>query len=248
VAEVLGRVRPLLVINAAGYTGVDAAEREPGRAHTVNALGAAHVAAECRRVGARLIQVSTDYVFDGIQRRPYLPGDRPSPLGVYGRTKLAGENEVTRLSERSALILRSAWLYSRRGHNFVLTMLRLLREREDVGVVCDQVGAPTWCRSLAEAVWAAAGRPQVRGIHHWTDEGVASWYDFAVAIQEEALALGLLQREVPIRPLRSDEYPSAARRPAYSVLDATATAAALQLGRRHWRVNLQQMLQGLVRA
>jgi dTDP-4-dehydrorhamnose reductase len=238
----------VLVINAAAYTGVDAAERETELAGAVNAQGAAHLAGECRRVGARLIHLSTDYVFDGAQGHPYRPGDHPNPLGVYGRTKLAGEREVARLSGGDALILRSGWLYSERGRNFVLTMLRLLQERDEVGVVCDQVGTPTWCRSLAEAVWAAADRPQLSGLHHWTDAGEASWHEFAVAILEEALALGLLHRAVPIRPLRSDQYPTPARRPSYSVLDATETSAALELRPRHWRINLHLMLQGLVRA
>jgi dTDP-4-dehydrorhamnose reductase len=202
----------------------------------------------CRRVGARLIQVSTDYVFDGATRRPYLPDDPPQPLGVYGRTKLAGEREVIRICGGEAVILRTAWLYSRWGRNFVLTMLRLFEERDEVGVVRDQVGAPTWSRSLAEAIWAAATRPEVRGIHHWTDEGVTSWYDFALAIQAEALKLGLVRRRLPIRPLRTDQYQTAARRPSYSVLDATATEAALRLPRRPWRVTLHLMLQDLARA
>jgi dTDP-4-dehydrorhamnose reductase len=245
VAEVLGREQPSLVINAAAYTAVDAAEREPELAEAVNARGAGHVAGECRRLGARLIHLSTDYVFDGAQGHPYLPEDPPHPLGVYGRTKLMGEREVIRLSGGDALILRTAWLYSREGRNFVLTMLRLLKERDEIGVVCDQVGTPTWCRSLAEAVWAAAERPCLNGLHHWTDGGVASWYDFAVAIQEEARALGYLRRAVPLRQLLTGEYPTAAPRPPYSVLDTCATSAALELPRRHWRLNLHLMMQGL---
>jgi dTDP-4-dehydrorhamnose reductase len=245
VTDVLERVGPTVVINAAAYTAVDAAEAEPDRAHAVNAVGAANVATTCRRVGARMIQVSTDYVFDGMASRPYRPGDEPCPLGVYGRTKLAGEREVIRNLGEEAVIFRTAWLYSRWGRNFVLTMLRLFEEREEVGVVQDQVGAPTWGRSPAEAIWAAASRPEVRGIHHWTDEGVTSWYEFARAIQEDALDLGLTRRRVLIRPLRSDQYPTAARRPAYSVLDATSTEAALRLSRRPWRVSLQLMLQDL---
>ena len=247
VTEILERTRPALVINAAAYTAVDAAEGDPERAQAVNVTGAANVAAACRRVGARLIQVSTDYVFDGTGWRPYRPEDSPRPLGMYGRTKLAGEREVSRVSGGEAVILRSAWLYSRHGRNFVLTMLRRFRAGEQVGVVCDQVGSPTWCRSLAEAIWAAAERPEVRGIHHWTDEGTTSWYDFAVAIQEEALSLGLMERRVAIRPLTTEQYPTPARRPAYSVLDSTDTAAALQLSRRPWRAALHLMLDGLAR-
>jgi dTDP-4-dehydrorhamnose reductase len=245
VADVLRREQPSLVINAAAYTAVDAAEREPEVAEAVNARGAGHVAKVCRRLGARLIHLSTDYVFDGAQGHPYAPEDPPCPLGVYGRTKLMGEHEVTRLSEGDALILRTAWLYSSTGRNFVLTMLHHLKERDEIGVVCDQVGTPTWCRSLAEAIWAAAERPGLQGLHHWTDGGVASWYDFAVAIQEEARAIGYLRRAVPIRRLVTSEYPTAAPRPAYSVLDASTTAVALGLPRRHWRLNLHLMMQGL---
>jgi dTDP-4-dehydrorhamnose reductase len=248
VADVLARQRPALVINAAAYTGVDAAEREKQRAEAVNALGAAHLAEGARRVGARLIQVSTDFVFDGLQGRPYLPEDAPDPLGVYGLTKLTGEREAARLSGGEALILRTAWLYSGRGRNFVLTMLGLMRERDTLGVVSDQIGTPTWSRGLAEAIWSAAGRPEMRGIHHWTDAGVASWYDFAVAIQEDALALGLLTRQVSIRPLRTVDFPTAARRPLYSVLDKTATWATLGATAPHWRANLRSMLRGLTGA
>jgi dTDP-4-dehydrorhamnose reductase len=242
VDEAFTRHRPTLVINTAAYTAVDAAERDAEQAEAVNALGAAHVADGVARIGARLIHISTDFVFDGVQGRPYRPDDLPHPLGVYGRTKLTGEREVVRLSGGAALVLRTAWLYAPHGRNFVRTMLRLMGEREEVGVVCDQVGTPTSCGSLAEAVWAAARHTQLRGIHHWTDAGVASWYDFAVTIQEEALAAGLLERAVPIRALRTEEYPTPARRPSYSVLDSSSTAAALGLTRRHWRANLRATL------
>lgn len=242
IEEVVRRERPRLIVNAAAYTGVDAAERESERAEAVNAVGAAHMAEAAKLAGARLIHVSTDYVFDGAQARPYTPADRPRPLGVYGRTKLAGEREVMRISGGSALVVRTSWLYSSHGRNFVLTMLRLMRERDSLGVVSDQVGSPTWARGLAQAIWAAAEAPELEGIHHWADAGVASWYDFAAAIQDEALALGLLPRAVPIRPLRTAEYPTDARRPAYSVLERSADLASLGVPGRHWREQLRSML------
>jgi dTDP-4-dehydrorhamnose reductase len=248
IAEAFDRDPPDLVIHAAAYTAVDEAEREAERAQAVNAAGAAHVAEGARRVGARIIHLSTDFVFDGSQGRPYTPDDTPAPLGVYGRTKLAGEREVLRICGTRGLVLRTAWVYSAHGRSFVSRMLRLMREREEVGVVADQVGTPTWVRSLAEAIWTAAENPDISGIQHWTDAGVASWYDFAVAIQEEALAFGLLPRAVPVRPLRSEEYPTAARRPCYSVLDATSTSKGLGLERRHWRVNLRAMMRELANA
>jgi dTDP-4-dehydrorhamnose reductase len=248
ITEVLSADPPELVIHTAAYTAVDDAEREPDRAEALNAVGAAHLAEGAHRIGARLIHLSTDFVFDGDRGRPYTPTESPAPLSVYGRTKLAGEREVLKICGAGALVLRTAWLYSAHGRNFVLRMLQLMRERDDVGVVADQVSTPTWARSLAEAIWTAAENRDISGIHHWTDAGVASWYDFAVAIQEEALALGLLARAVRVRPLRSEEYPTAAKRPCYSVLDATATSTALGLERRHWRVNLRTMMRELAYA
>jgi dTDP-4-dehydrorhamnose reductase len=245
VREVIGRARPTVVIHTAAYTAVDAAETEADRAAAVNVQGSAHVAEAARDVGARVLYLSTDFVFDGAAGRPYTTDDAPNPLGVYGRTKLAGEQAARRILGAQALVVRTAWVYSRYGTNFVLTMLRLMRERDAVGVVADQVGTPTWASSLAEALWAAAARPDLHGILHWTDAGVASWYDFAVAIQEEALTLGLLERAVPVRPLRTDEYPTRARRPAYSVLDKEAAPARLGCPARHWRDSLRHMLRGL---
>ncbi len=246
VREVLRRERPAVVIHTAAYTAVDAAEFDVATAESVNARGTAHVAEAAREVGARLLYVSTDFVFDGASGRPYAPDDLPQPLGVYGRTKLAAEGEARRALGDRAVILRTAWVYSRHGQNFVRTMLRLMQEREEVGVVADQIGTPTWADSLADALWAVAIRP-VAGVLHWTDAGVASWYDFAVAIQEEAVAAGLLPRAVPIRPLRTGEYPAAAPRPPYSVLDKSTTWALLGRTPPHWRVNLRRMLQELAR-
>ena len=244
VSELLDRERPALVINAAAYTAVDRAESEPEEAARVNAVAPRHLAEKARTIGARLIHLSTDFVFDGMTGHPYTPSARTAPLGVYGRTKLDGERAVLG-SGGDVLVLRTAWLYAARGQNFVLTMLRLMGERESIGVVADQVGSPTWARSLALAVWAAASRPTVKGVHHWTDAGVASWYDFAVAIQEEALLLGLLRRPISVRPIRTEEYATAARRPAYSVLEKAQTWEALGMTADHWRVNLRRMLTGV---
>ena len=248
VREVLQRERPALVIQAAAYTDVDRAEREREQAERVNAAGAFNVAAETARMGARMIHLSTDFVFDGRQDRPYLPDDPPHPISVYGQTKLAGEHEVMQATGGGALIVRTAWVYSQHGRNFVRTMLRLMGEQERVAVVADQVGTPTWGHPLAEALWRVAGRPEVRGVVHWTDAGSASWYDFAVAIQEEALALGLLEKAVPVEPIRSEEFGAAARRPAYSVLDKTSGWKAMGGPARPWRENLKAMLRGLARA
>jgi len=241
VADCLARIAPVQVINAAAYTAVDGAESEPEQAHRANALGPGNLARACAECGARLLHVSTDFVFDGRSPSPYAPDATAHPLGAYGRSKLAGEVAV-REELPGALVLRSGWIYSRFGHNFVKTMLRLQASRDELAVVADQAGTPTWARSLALALWAAAERPALAGTYHWSDAGICSWYDFAVAIQEEALALGLLERCIPIRPIATAEYPTPARRPAYSVLDKRASWRDLALEAVHWRRQLRTML------
>jgi dTDP-4-dehydrorhamnose reductase len=243
---VFNRERPALVIHAAAYTDVDRAEQDVQRAEAVNALGAANVAMAASSVGARMIYLSTDFVFDGSSGRPYLPDDVARPLGVYGRTKLAGEQPV--LKQHGGLVVRTAWVYSAGGRNFVRTMLTKMSTQESVAVVSDQVGSPTWARSLAHALWSAAEQPELTGILHWTDAGVASWYDFAVAIQEEALAAGLLKRVVKIDPIRTVDWPRPARRPLYSVLDKTTGWTALGGPAPHWRANLRCLLEILAHA
>ena len=183
----------------------------------------------------------TDFVFDGTRGRAYRPEDAPNPLSVYGRTKLEGEAPVRARGARG-LVLRSSWVYSADGSNFVKTMLRLMATRPELRVVSDQIAAPTWAHGLAEALWRAVERPQLSGVHHWHDAGVASWYDFAVAIAEEGLALGLLAQPVNIVPIESRDYPTPARRPGFSLLDCTQTWRELNLVPPHWRVNLRKML------
>jgi dTDP-4-dehydrorhamnose reductase len=232
---------PDLIVNAAAYTAVDRAEEQSDLAFAVNAAGAGHLARAARDIGARLIHLSTDYVFDGGANTPYAPDAECRPLGVYGESKRQGEIAVSDALD-DALILRTAWLYSRHGANFVRTMLRLMAQKAHLPVVADQVGTPTWAGTLAAAVWAAAARPGIKGIYHWTDAGVAGWYDFAVAIQEEAVALGKLARPIPIVPIRTADYPTAARRPAYSVLDCASARRDFQLAPIHWREALRRML------
>jgi dTDP-4-dehydrorhamnose reductase len=232
---------PAVVINAAAYTAVDRAETDAHAARAVNADGAAHLAAAAARWGARTVHLSTDFVFDGESSRPYAPGHVVAPLGVYGATKAEGERRVLAADPR-AVVVRTAWVYSAHGGNFVKTMLRLMATRDEVRVVADQVGTPTWARGLAGALWRVAARGDVAGVHHWTDAGVASWYDVAVAVQEEAVAAGLLARAVPVVPIRTEDYPTPARRPAYSVLDKTASWAAFGVGAPHWRAQLRAAL------
>jgi len=233
---------PQLIINAAAYTAVDEAESDREAAFAVNADGAANLATAALDVHARLLHLSTDFVFDGLQSHPYQPQDVPNPAGVYGASKLAGERLIPSILIDNYVIIRTAWLYSAHGKNFVKTMLHLMDERDEIGVVADQVGSPTWARGLAEAIWMIARRPDMKGICHWTDAGVASWYDFAIAIQEEAHHMGLLNKTIPVKPVTTEDYPTAAKRPPFSVLDKTGTWRQLGCIAPHWRVHLRRML------
>lgn len=243
VAAALVEFKPDLLVNAAAYTAVDKAESEPEAAYRGNRDAPATLAAAAREAGARLLHVSTDFVFDGCAGAPYAPDTPTAPLGVYGASKLAGEEAVRDLLP-NALVVRTAWVYSADGANFVRTMLRLMRERPEVRVVADQVGTPTHAQSLARALWALA-ESGATGTLHYTDAGVASWYDLAVAVQEEARASGLLDRAVPVIPIRTKDFPTPARRPSYSVLDATAAWRQLGQPPAHWRQELRSMLSAL---
>ena len=235
-------IAPTHIINAAAYTAVDKAESEPELAFAVNADGAVHLAQAAKAVKARMIQVSTDYVFDGSHSSPYLPEAATSPLGVYGESKFQGEQRVWEILPQQSVILRTSWVYSSHGNNFVKSMLRLMSDREELGVVADQVGTPTYARTLARAVWEFCEQPQLHGIYHWTDAGVASWYDFALAIMEEAVTQGLLAAPITVKPIRTSDYPTAAKRPAYSVLDKTSSWEQLSAVPLHWREGLREML------
>jgi len=234
---------PALIINAAAYTAVDKAESEPEIAAAINTAGPRHLAEAAREIpGCRLLHISTDYVFDGRSAEPYGPDDPTNPLSVYGRTKLEGEHAVLDVLDDRAVVLRTAWVYAAEGKNFLLTMLRLMRERGAVRVVADQRGTPTAADSIATTLWRIAQRPAVNHILHWTDAGEATWYDFAVAIAEEGLAAGLLQKPLQVTPITTLEYPTPAPRPANSVLDSRASIAQLGLTPAHWRDNLRDTL------
>lgn len=232
------------IVNAAAFTAVDLAEDQPAQARAVNDTAVGAMAAAALTMGCRLLHLSTDFVFDGESSRAYRPDDKTNPLNVYGVSKLGGERHVLN-ADASGIVLRTAWVYAATGRNFVLTMLRLMRERESLSVVCDQIGAPTSAAGIGAAIWGLIVAEVPGGVYHWTDLGVAGWYDFAVAIQEEALARGLLSRAVPITPIRSSEYPTRARRPPFSVLDSRSTRALIDAPARHWRHNLRIMLDEL---
>lgn len=242
IRAVIRREEPDAIINAAAYTAVDRAESDEDTALAVNAGAVAAMAeglaGSGAKAGGRLVHVSTDFVFDGTSPRAYRPEDAPTPLSAYGRTKLAGEAAAG----PDAVVVRTSWVYAAGGANFVRTMLRLMRDRDEVRVVADQFGSPTWATGLARTLWALLEQ-RASGLFHHRDGGVASWYDFAVAIQEEALAIGLLDRAVPVVPIATTDYPTPAVRPAFSLLDDSATRALIGDRSPHWRVNLRSMLQ-----
>lgn len=239
--EPLRRLAPQLIINAAAHTAVDQAESEPDLAFAINAESPRILAEEAVRLGAPLIHYSTDYVFDGEKALPYTELDRPNPLGVYGRSKLAGEQAITAV-DGEHLILRTSWVYSLYGRNFLLTMHRLLQEKPQLRVVDDQIGAPTWATTIAVATRALierwqAGQRGAWGTYHLTAQGETSWFGFAQAIGEQLKARGLPCAE--LLPIPSSEYPTPARRPSNSRLDCSRLA-------REWDVHLPHWQQALI--
>ncbi|HKV47439.1 MAG TPA: dTDP-4-dehydrorhamnose reductase [Candidatus Acidoferrales bacterium] len=256
----IGEIGPRIIVNAAAYTAVDRAESEEAAARAINADAPAVMAEEAKKIGALLVHYSTDYVFDGTKHSPYEEDDPPNPLGVYGTTKLEGEQAVQD-SDAQHLIFRTAWVYATRGRNFLLTILRLASEREELQIVRDQIGAPTWCREIARATVAiladmvgkssiADSAQRIGGTYHMTAGGTGSWYDFTRAILEEA---GRAPADVPwltaamkgrplvakrILPITTDQYPTPARRPAYSVLSNSRLNRTFGVELPDWRQQL----------
>ena len=254
VNELLISNSPDIVINAAAYTAVDKAETDVDQAYAVNKQGAANLANVCKHINAKLIHISTDFVFDGTSTLPYTASDATNPLGVYGASKLAGEQAINEALGSQAIIVRTAWVYSVFGNNFVKTMLRLMSEKEQLGIVGDQVGTPTWAAGLANMLWALVAKTSDNTINeqhssannslilNWTDAGVASWYDFAVAIQELAVEQGLLSKAIPISAIPAASYPTPAKRPAFSVLNKAQAEELSGVKTVHWRAQLKAML------
>jgi dTDP-4-dehydrorhamnose reductase len=232
--------RPDRVINGAAYTAVDKAESDTDAATAINATAAGTIARHCAQHSVRMVQISTDFVFGGLQSTPYLPDAATRPVNVYGATKREGELSVLR-ELPDALIIRTSWLYSAHGNNFVKSMLNLMQSKDQLGIVVDQAGSPTWAATLADVTWKLMEK-HAKGIYHCADNGIASWYDFAVAIQEEAMTAGLLHKAIPVKPIRTEEYPTPATRPAYSVMDKQSTETLLGESLPHWRVSLRKML------
>lgn len=244
VQQYVAATKPDVIINAAAYTAVDRAETESALAYQINRDAPGYLAEAAKAVDAKFVHISTDFVFDGALARFYRADDAPNPLGVYGASKLAGEQQVHAIMPE-ALIVRTAWVYAAEGANFVKTMLRLMAERGRVSVVADQIGTPTHAHSLARALWALIARG-ASSVHHFTDAGLASWYDFAVAIAEEAYSIGLI-KAAEVLPIDTADYPTPAKRPAFAVLDKSETWAITGTA-RHWRAELRMMLAEIEKA
>lgn len=227
------------IINCAAYTAVDKAESNEALCHTLNATAPGYLAAAMGRRGGWMVQVSTDYVFDGTKHTPYSETDPTCPDSVYGRTKLEGEQLVRQHCER-AMIVRTAWLYSIFGNNFVKTMIRLGKEKTELGVIFDQIGTPTYARDLAVAIMTAVEKGITPGIYHFSNEGVTSWYDFTKAIHRIAGISGC-----HVRPIHTEEYPTPARRPHYSVLDKTKIKATYNIEVPYWEESLAECISKL---
>jgi dTDP-4-dehydrorhamnose reductase len=245
--QIIQAVQPEIIINGAAYTAVDKAESEAEIAHEVNAIAPQIIAAESQKLGSFLIHISTDYVFDGNSNYPYQETDITNPLSMYGKTKLAGEMAIQQACA-DYIILRTAWVYGTDGKgNFVKTMLRVGKDRLEVRVVADQIGSPTWAHDIADTISKIIPQltSEISGIYHYTNSGVASWYDFAVAIFEEAQKLGFPVQINQVIPITTPEYPTLAKRPAYSVLACRKISQLLGTYPPHWRQRLILMLKEL---
>jgi len=255
VNDTILKFKPDVVINAAAYTAVDKAETDKEAAYAVNELGSEYLANACKDISAKLIHVSTDFVFDGTKTTPYQTHDAVNPVNVYGASKLAGDLKINKILGNQATIIRTAWVYSVNGNNFVKTMLRLMAEKEQLGIVYDQVGSPTWAKGLAKMIWALVDKDRTTQenqptsdsakLLHWTDAGVCSWYDFAVAIQELAIEKGMLDKAIPVRPIPASAYPTPATRPSFSVIDKNSAEQASGVETIHWRKQLSEMMDEL---
>jgi dTDP-4-dehydrorhamnose reductase len=252
ITKVINEVKPNIIINAAAYTAVDKAESEPEIAEAVNGIAPKIMAQTAAKIGASLLHVSTDYVFDGTKNTPYTEEDPTNPLGAYGRSKLSGEEGIQQ-TDAHYLIVRTAWVYGSKGkQNFVKTMLRLGKEKEELKIVYDQVGSPSWAKDIAIAITKLAqltldsSQKPPLGIYHFTNSGVTSWYDFTIAIKEEAKNLGYPWITERILPITTTEYPTPAKRPAYSVLSNRKLNNLLGDYPPYWRDGLRKMLAELL--
>ena len=246
IGQLIREIHPDYLVNAAAYTAVDKAETEPDLAYSINSIAPKIMAESAEKIKAKFLHISTDYVFDGRKNTPYLETDLTNPLGVYGQSKLRGEEEIKTVNSQ-AIILRTAWVYGSYGKsNFVKTMLRLGKEREELKVVVDQVGSPTWSKDIATAITQLLiNVDNPAGIYNFTNSGVASWFDLTKAIFEEAKISGIPLKIQRVIPITTAEYPTPAVRPAYSVLSGQKISQQLGYIPPYWRDSLKAMLNQL---
>ena len=244
----LDQLRPAIIINTAAYTRVDEAETNREVAYAVNAKAVLSLAEWCRVSGCKLIQISTDFVFDGLAAAPYTTDAQTNPLSVYGASKLDGENHVLDLLPDTGYVVRTSWLYSEHGSNFVKTVLRLMRQRSELKVVNDQIGSPTSAHTLAHCLFDLIRTEAASGVYHWCDGGEISWFEFAQEIYQQGREEGLLDGEVAVQPIAGSDYPTAATRPAYSVLDRATSLTMMGGTAETWQSALKLVLTNLARA
>ncbi len=242
IAKLFKKYKPLSVVNSTAYTAVDKAEEEIDQAYLINDSYVANIAQICQQEQIHLLHLSTDFVFDGQQTTPYTALQTPNPINVYGQSKRAGEKRLESID--NGLIIRTSWLYSHYGNNFVKTILKLLSERSSLQVVDDQIGSPTWAKTLAQVCYESSIQ-KITGIHHWSDVGEVNWYEFAVTIQKIAFDNKLIKTLIPIKPISSDEYGLPAKRPKYSVLASTQLNELLPSEAICWKKQLSDCLKSL---
>ena len=241
--EAVNAFQPNVIINASAYTAVDKAETDSDAAYLLNQQAVENLAIIAKKSNARLLHVSTDFVFDGKKNEAYNVDDKTNPCSVYGASKLAGEQAITTHYPENSAIIRTSWLYSSYGNNFVKTMIKLMQEREELGVVCDQIGCPTYAKGLAKFLWRLTVENTINSRYHWSDDGVASWYDFAVAIQNIAFNENLLEKKILIKPIPASSYPTPATRPIFSLLNATDSHQIEPT--QHWTSHLATCISNL---
>lgn len=240
IEAIVSSLQPTVIINAAAYTAVDKAESDKENAYLINGTAVEYLAKVAKQHGIRLIHISTDFVFDGSKNTPYTVSDTPNPINVYGASKLAGEQAIAKYCPDNSAIVRTSWVYSSHGNNFVKTMLRLMAEKNELNIVSDQIGCPTNAKGLAQFLWQLAEQESLEQIYNYSDLGVASWYDFATAIQGIAFEKGKLQRKIPIKPISSAQYPTPAKRPVFSLMKHRESSE-----QSHWVTSLAQVMEHL---
>ena len=247
--EFLIESKPDWIINAGAYTAVDLAESEPNKAMSINGVAPTELAKTIKKIGGKILQISTDFVFDGNSKSPYKPIDEPNPINIYGKTKLCGERGIQEVlnNTNQYLIIRTSWVMGPIGRNFAITMLNLHKSKDNISVVSDQIGCMTSTLSLSKICWLIIEKNNLQyekesGILHWSESGVSSWFDIATEIGDLALSIKLLEKTAKVIPISSEEYITKAKRPKFSLLDSTSTKELLNIENKYWRYSLLEIL------